>query len=444
MNPDKSNDLSKIKARAGMTDSNTQLHLVQPDYGFPYENPTAADIENKLNQMLLFLEEETPSGLMDSHTGKQVTDYSQITRNTQIVPGGFRLVSYELGILYTAMLRAADVLGNKRFQEYTLNRLNFISAIVPSYKRLEEKNPGYLSPVHSVINPASLDDAGTMAAALIKADSLQENNAYKSLINNYVDFVCNKQFRFGDGTFARNRPYKETLWIDDLFMSLSLLSQLGVTSANNNCFDDATRQVELFSDRMFDHHLGLFAHGWGKNAPLRPKFYWGRANGWALMAMVELLGTLPESHKKRKTVLDLFIAHLSGITRLQSKSGLWHQLLDKSDSYTESSASAIFIYCIAKAINSGYISAIDYGPLVVLAWNALSNRINEKGHIEGICVGTGMGFEPMFYYNRPVNIYAAHGYGPTILAGIEIKQLIENHRVENYDGALVFDYVKYQ
>lgn len=443
MNPKELKGLSEPKETEGITDSNTQLHLIQPDFGFPYESPTTSDIENKLNQILLFLEAETPVGLSDKSGGKQVIDINQITRETKFTPGGFRLISYEWGILYSSMLRAADVLGNNRFQEYTLNRLNFIAATVPSFKDLEEKYPGYQSPVHSVINPASLDDAGTMAAAMIKAGRTQESNPYKPLIDNYADFVCNRQFRFSDGTFGRNRPYKETLWIDDLFMSLSLLSQLGLVSGNQNYFDDATRQVELFSGRMFNQELGLFAHGWGKNAPLRPKFYWGRANGWALMAMVELLDALPESQQKREFVLDLFIAHLSGITRLQSKSGLWHQLLDKSDSYTESSSSAIFIYCIAKAINRGYISAIDYGPMVVLAWNALSKRITAKGQIEGICVGTGMGFEPMFYYNRPVNIYAAHGYAPTILAGLEIKQLIENHRIENHDGALVFDYVRY-
>lgn len=442
MNLKKSKSASEKSNKVKITDSNSQLHLIQPDFGFPYESPTAGDIENQLNQILMFLDEETTVGLVDNLSGNQITDFSQISENTKFELGGFRLISYEWGVLYAGMLRAADILKNKKFAEYTISRLNFIAEICSWFKKLEEKNPEYRSPLHSVISPASLDDAGTMAAALIRANKVRENSAYSSLIGNYANYVCNKQFRFPDSTFARNRPYPETLWIDDLFMSISLLSQLGLTSEDNKFFDDATKQVILFSDRMFNRELGLFAHGWGKNAPFRPKFYWGRANGWALMAMTELLDVLPDSHKNKKTVLDLFIAHLNGITRLQSKSGLWHQLLDKNDSYTESSASAIFIYCIAKAINRGYISAIDYGPMVILAWNALSKRINEKGHIEGICVGTGMGFESMFYYHRPVNIFAAHGYGPTILAGAEIIQLIDKHHIENYDGALVFDHVK--
>lgn len=444
MDLQKSKITSDLNKEEKITDSNSPLHLIQPDYGFTYGSPAAEDIENQLNKILQFLDEETPIGLEDKHSGKEVTDYSKINENTQFRSGGFRLISYEWGILYAGMLRAANVLKNKKFADYTIRRLNFITEIYPWFKIIEEKKPEFRSPVHSVSSPASLDDAGTMAAALIKANKAHENGAYLSLIKNYVDYVCNKQFRFSDGTFARNRPYPKTLWIDDVFMSVSLLSQLGVVTGETRYFDDAAKQIIQFADRMFNQELGLFAHGWGKNSPLRPKFHWGRANGWALMAMVELLDVIPESHKDKDAIQSLFQSHLIGIADFQSKSGLWRQLLDKNDSYLESSASAIFIYCITKAINSGFISAVDYGPMVVLAWNALSKRIDNKGYIEGICVGTGMGFEPMFYYNRPVNVYAAHGYGPTILAGTEIIQLIKNHRIENYDGSLVFDYVKYE
>jgi hypothetical protein len=46
--------------------------------------------------------------------------------------------------------------------------------------------------------------------------------------------------------------------------------------------------------------------------------------------------------------------------------------------------------------------------------------VNDKGQVEGTCVGTGMGFDPAFYYHRPVSAYAAHGYGPLFLAGAEM------------------------
>jgi hypothetical protein len=65
--------------------------------------------------------------------------------------------------------------------------------------------------------------------------------------------------------------------------------------------------------------------------------------------------------------------------------------------------------------------------MALLAWNAVSTKVNAQGQVEGTCVGTGMGFDPAFYYYRPVNLYAAHGYGPVLLAGAETIQLLKQH-----------------
>src|SRR5690606_27356072 len=128
--------------------------------------------------------------------------------------------------------------------------------------------------------------------------------------------------------------------------------------------------------------------------------------------------------------------HVQGITAYQSGSGFWHQLLDKNDSYLETSATAIYVYCIARGVNKGWLDAIAYGPVAHLGWSAVSTKINEKGQVEGTCVGTGMGFDPAFYYHRPVNPYAAHGYGPVLLAGAEMILLVKNNKIEINDSAV--------
>jgi rhamnogalacturonyl hydrolase YesR len=72
----------------------------------------------------------------------------------------------------------------------------------------------------------------------------------------------------------------------------------------------------------------------------------------------------------------------------------------------------------------------------LLAWNAVSTKVNDKGQVEGTCVGTGMAFDPAFYYYRPTNVYAAHGYGPLLLAGAEIINLLKNYSFEINDSAV--------
>ena len=72
-----------------------------------------------------------------------------------------------------------------------------------------------------------------------------------------------------------------------------------------------------------------------------------------------------------------------------------------------------------------------------LGWNAVTTKVNAEGQVEGTCVGTGMGFDPTFYYYRPpTGPFAAHGYGPVLLAGAQIIRLLETHRLETNDSAV--------
>ncbi len=63
---------------------------------------------------------------------------------------------------------------------------------------------------------------------------------------------------------------------------------------------------------------------------------------------------------------------------------------------------------------------------------------NDKGQIEGTCVGRGMGFDPAFYYYRLVNVYAAHGYGAELLAGAEMIKLIKTYDIRISDSSFQF------
>jgi rhamnogalacturonyl hydrolase YesR len=156
------------------------------------------------------------------------------------------------------------------------------------------------------------------------------------------------------------------------------------------------------------------------------------------MAMAELLDVLPEDHPGRAAVLAQFRAHVRGLAACQAQNGLWHQLLDRNDSYLETSASAIYTFCIARGINRGWIDGLAYGPMVQLAWNAVATKVNAQGQVEGTCVGTGMGFDPAFYYYRPQSARAAHGYGPVLLAGAEMIKLVKSDQAVMNDAAVQF------
>jgi rhamnogalacturonyl hydrolase YesR/lysophospholipase L1-like esterase len=420
-----------------VNDSTTPLHLLAPAYVTPYGKPDEKAITVVLDRIYNYLNEVTPAVLINKETKEEVTDYSKIDANTIFKPGDFRLLSYEWGVTYAGMLLATQATGDSKYAAYTQSRLKFLAEVAKAFTKLEEKQPGARHAMYRTLHPQALDDCGAICAVMIKAQRQGTEGDLKPLIQLFMDFISNKEFRLPDGTLARNRPQPNSLWLDDLFMGVPALAQMGKLTGDQKYFDDAVKQVVQFSERMFNNEKGLFMHGWIQGMNEHPQFHWARANGWAVMTMVELLEVLPVDHASRPRVLELLRKHIRGLANYQSEKGFWHQLIDRPDSYLETSATAIYTYSIARAINRGYVDGKVYGPMVCLAWNAVATKVNEKGQVEGTCVGTGMGFDPAFYYYRPINVYAAHGYGPVLLAGAEMIELVKTHKIEINDSALM-------
>ncbi|WP_264537983.1 glycoside hydrolase family 105 protein [Flavobacterium sp. N1736] len=417
---------------AQTTDATAPLHLSKPDYVTPYTIPEKNNIENVLNRVYTFLEENTASKVINLSDNSEVQDFKKTKGKIKFSPGAFRLTSYEWGVTYAGMLLATEATGNKQYADYTNKRLKLIAEIAGNYKPENLKD----SPVHTVLNPHALDDAGALCAAFIKAKKAGINTNVDPVINNFIKYISEKEFRLKDGTLARNRPQNNTLWLDDMFMSVPALAQMGSYTGDVKYFDDAVKQVNQFSQRMFNEQKGIYMHGWVESMQVHPEFHWARANGWAVMTMVELLEVLPKNHPGYQQVLAQLQKHIAGLLQYQDGTGFWHQLLDRNDTYLETSATAIYTYAIARAINRGYVDKLAYTPAVVLAWNAVASKVNAKGQVEGTCVGTGMGFDPAFYYYRPVNLYAAHGYGPVLLAGAEMILLLKNTQFEINDSSI--------
>lgn len=434
--------LTAQKNQGKINDFNTPLHLLTPDYKTPYGEVTEEGIKQSLDRVLNYLEQSTPIGIVDNESGKTINNFSEINKNSGLAKGTFRLASYEWGVTYSGMLEAAKATGDKRYYTYVYDRFKFLSEAGPHFRKLMN-DYGVIEPqMKQMLTPHALDDAGAMCAAMIKLQQDKPEFDLRSIIDNYINYIMYKEYRLNDGTFARKRPQMNTLWLDDMYMSVPAIVQAGKLTGEYKYYNEAVKQIKQFSDRMFVKEKGLYMHGWVESINRHPAFFWGRANGWAVLTMTEVLDVLPESHPDRQKILEQFRAHIEGLVSYQSGEGFWHQLLDRNDSYLETSATAIYVYCIARGINKGWIDPLAYGPAAQLGWNAVSSKINQAGQVEGTCVGTGMAFDPAFYYYRPVNVYAAHGYGPVLLAGAEMINLLKNFYPRMNDSAIQYYTVK--
>lgn len=426
---------NKMQTDEEINDSTSPLHLLKPDYKTPYGELHPDSVKADVARVFEYINGATPAKVVDEKKNEVDTD-TALPDSARLNQGTFRLTSYEWAVTYMALMDAAKILNDKRYSEYVSDRIKYLAKVAPAFEELHKRTGRHDGQMRQVIAPASLDDAGAMSGAFMLASLNDSTIDVEEIIERYYSVVDSVTLRLPDGTIARNRPHHNSVWLDDMFMALPAMAARSKYTGDSKYLDDAARTACGFFRRMWIPEKQLFRHGYVEGLCTQPEMAWGRANGWALLTMCRLLDELPENHPYRPEILEMYKKHVKGLADRQNRDGFWHQLLDRNDSYPETSATAIFAYGIAHGVNEGWLDAVTYGPVAQLAWEAVSTKINERGEVEDVCVGTGMGFDHAYYYYRPVSTKAAHGYGIVIWAGAEIVKMLESSYPRVNDNAV--------
>ena len=139
----------------------------------------------------------------------------------------------------------------------------------------------------------------------------------------------------------------------------------------------------LLLDAGTQQEDGLFFHARG--AP----YYWGRGNGFAAIGFSESLTYMPEDHVNRSNLIDIHINHLSALRRLQQPSGMYWQMLNLPGSYQEFTCTCMIGYAMARGIRFGWLDS-SFSDSVNLAWQGVSERIDDDGNVVDACISTGV------------------------------------------------------
>ncbi len=407
--------------------------------GVDYTLPTEGEVKAVLDRIRDHFVRSTPYAVIDTATNAPITDFTRPIKTAGIDSrrGEFNDWTYSMGVVLAGMLHVTEVTGDKTYAAYAIRNFDFIFDHIDYFRRQAKEFGPQARGYRRLIEMRELDDCGAIGAALLKAYGVKPDPRYREAIALVDEHVGKKQMRLADGTLARPRPVPVALWIDDAYMSIPFLAQMGRFTGERRYFDDAARQVTGMSQRMFDARVGLYDHSWFENAPVDGRFFWGRGAGWMLMAMAELLSVMPADHPDRAKVLDQFARSVQGVAAMQGGTGMWHQLVDKPDSYLESSATAMYTFAIARGVNRGWISPA-YAPVAQTGWRALEQRVRPDGQIEGICVGTTAAYDMVYYYNRPTSLEAMQGYGPALMAGAEVMTMLRSFEVRRANNTYYY------
>jgi unsaturated rhamnogalacturonyl hydrolase len=325
---------------------------------------------------------------------------------------------YVNGVLAVGMMQTAAVLKDPRYSDYARHNYAFIFDNLDYFKKQYDAGAKSVE-WRPVFRIGSLDDCGSMAAGLLDVYAFDKKPVYMSYLQRVGDHIRNKQDKFPDGTLARTGPRNMTLWADDLYMSVPFLARMGKTTGDESYFDFAIKQVEAFNHYIYDSTTGLYFHAYYNDEHMNGVARWGRCNGWVALAQCALLDVLPAGHPKRAELQRFLLRQIVGFSRYQDTTGMWHQLLDKPDSYLESSVTAMFIYTVAHAVNKGWISP-HYLTVARDGWKALAREVTPDGELKDVCIGTSIEENIGYYYTRPRELNDTHGLGAFLLAGTEM------------------------
>lgn len=246
------------------------------------------------------------------------------------------------------------------------------------------------------------------------------------------------------GAFWHKKIYPSQLWLDGVYMAAPFLARYGAMNDDDETLAEVLNEFLICEAQLRDPQTGLYYHAWdeSRKQPWADKttgqssYFWGRGLGWFAMALVDTHDFTQEGSRERNELERLLRDLAEALIRVQDpESGVWFQILDQSErvgNYRESSASSMFVYALAKAVNKGILDNTYIEP-VLRGYEGLINefvRIRADGTIslDGVCRVAGLGFgrdgSYHYYMSEPVVANDPKGAGPFMMAGVEVHRML--------------------
>lgn len=343
--------------------------------------------------------------------------------------------NYPVGVTLYGLMKASDSVGRRDVSDYAEQHIRLCTDYY-DYSLWDQKKFGAAGLNFQIVGIGSLDDCGSFASAMLEQSFRKDLPAGRKIADRVADYITNRQTRLPDGALYRAHSLlaemENTMWLDDLYMSVPFLVRYYRLTGDRAYLDDAASQFELYRERMFLPELKVMSHVYYTDRKIQSGVPWGRGNGWVLFSLSELLLAAPEDYPRRKDLLKLFRTLCEGYRALQDEKGLWHQVLNDPESYSETSCSSMFICAFARGVRNGWFDsgADGYYDAAVKGWEGLTRHaIDADGNIYGICKGSGHSFTPR-YYKYELNWIKNdnHGIGIVLLAGTETKRMAEEKK----------------
>ena len=252
-----------------------------------------------------------------------------------------------------------------------------------------------------------------------------------------------EQPRTSEGGFWHKQVYEHQMWLDGLFTGTTFYARYAAWKPEAEAWSDIANQF-LVVDKHTRKANGLNHHGWDECRQMAwsdsitgcSAETWGRAEGWYVMALCDVLELMPADQPERAELIAILNRVMEALLTVQDQdTHLWYQVPDKgaeAGNYLESTCSAMYAYAMAKGVNIGVLPATyrDEAKQVIEGLKASKLRTGEDGTLSLIdcCAVAGLGGNPFrdgtydYYIHERICDNDPKGVAPLILACIELSK----------------------
>ena len=239
---------------------------------------------------------------------------------------------------------------------------------------------------------------------LISLYQITKDEKYRKAARRLTEQLA-KQPRTSEGGYWHKHVYTRQMWLDGIYMAGPYSVEYAANFNEPALYDEAVKQITLIHRNTHDPKTGLLYHGWEETKTLpwanpqtgaSPEF-WGRAIGWYMMALVDELDYLPQSHPGRGELVTILQNLSASLLKYQdARTGFWYQVVDKptrAGNWPESSATSMYAYAFAKGFRKGYLGP-QYAAAARKAYKGLLDRsvyLDDAGRVyfaDTVYVGT--------------------------------------------------------
>ncbi len=340
--------------------------------------------------------------------------------------------NYPLGVTMYGLLHTALLTENEDLKKYLKDHVQLCVDTL-EYALWDKEQYGGATAIHNLLTSIdSLDDCGSFASMMLEVHKYLGIENVRYVADYVADYIFNKQDRLPSGAFFRKDMmhsfHNQTMWVDDLYMSVPFLTRYYEFTGDMKYIDDAANQFFGFKEKLYMEDKHIMSHVYDFKYDSMTGVPWGRGNGWVVFSMTELLEKLPEDHPKREALIEFLNDLCSNYIKLQDEQGMWHQVLTDWESYPETSCTSMFIYAFSRGVRFGWLDDADkYVKAIFKGWEALAKTsVDGSGNVYGVCRGSEFSFIPDYYkYELGWNLNDTHGTGIVMLAGIEVIRITD-------------------